>query len=112
MNKTGFTIFSCVVLALLNSSCAFNGNEYHVAPTGDDINIGTEEAPFQTISAAARIAQAGDTVTVHEGVYREYARLLVQNIRVVRSASNIGKAPMDMLQAELPRPEGCIEIGL
>ena len=72
MNKTDFILFSCVVLALLNSACAYNGKEYHVSPTGNDISSGTERAPFQTISAAARIAKAGDTITVHEGVYREY----------------------------------------
>jgi alpha-N-arabinofuranosidase len=72
MNKTDFILFSCVVLALLSSSCAYKGKEYHVSPTGNDINNGTIRAPFQTISAAARIAKAGDTITVHQGVYREY----------------------------------------
>jgi alpha-L-arabinofuranosidase len=45
--------------------------EYHVALTGSDSNPGTALAPLQTIQAAANLAQPGDTVTVHEGVYRE-----------------------------------------
>ncbi len=45
--------------------------ELHVAATGNDSNAGSAASPFKTISAAARIAQAGDTITVHAGVYRE-----------------------------------------
>jgi alpha-N-arabinofuranosidase len=45
--------------------------EYHVASTGNDANAGTAALPFRTISAAAAIAQPGDVITVHEGVYRE-----------------------------------------
>ena len=45
---------------------------YHVSKQGNDRYIGTEEAPFLTINRAARVAAAGDTVVVHEGVYREW----------------------------------------
>ena len=44
---------------------------YHVSSTGLDGNPGTEAKPFKTISAAASVAGPGDTITVHEGVYRE-----------------------------------------
>ena len=44
---------------------------YHVAKNGNDRNAGTVDAPFLTISRAARIAEEGDTVRVHEGIYRE-----------------------------------------
>ena len=44
---------------------------YHVSKTGNDKNEGSEKLPFLTISRAASLAQAGDTVIVHEGVYRE-----------------------------------------
>ncbi len=44
---------------------------YHVSKSGNDYNIGTEEFPFLTISKAAKLADEGDTVIVHEGVYRE-----------------------------------------
>lgn len=37
----------------------------------DDGNPGTEAAPFKTISKAAAVAQPGDTILVHAGVYRE-----------------------------------------
>ena len=45
--------------------------EYHVSIKGNDQNKGSASKPFRTISAAAAIAQPGDVITVHEGVYRE-----------------------------------------
>jgi alpha-L-arabinofuranosidase len=45
--------------------------EYHVSTTGLAGNPGTQSQPFKTISAAAQVAQPGDTITVHEGIYRE-----------------------------------------
>ena len=44
---------------------------YHVAKHGSDKNTGAENAPFLTISHAAKIADERDTVIVHEGTYRE-----------------------------------------
>ncbi|MEI8241266.1 MAG: DUF1565 domain-containing protein, partial [Actinomycetota bacterium] len=45
--------------------------EFHVAPSGNDSNPGTQAAPLCTIQHAADLAQPGDVVTVHAGVYRE-----------------------------------------
>ena len=45
--------------------------EYHVSPSGLDANEGSQLAPFKTITAAAQVAQPGDTITVHAGIYRE-----------------------------------------
>jgi hypothetical protein len=39
--------------------------------SADDANLGTEDRPLKTISAAASRARAGDTVVIHAGVYRE-----------------------------------------
>ncbi|OPJ65258.1 right-handed parallel beta-helix repeat-containing protein [Clostridium oryzae] len=46
--------------------------EYHVAKIGSDQGQGTQQYPFLTINKAASIAVAGDTIIVHEGVYREW----------------------------------------
>ncbi|HEX3022717.1 MAG TPA: DUF1565 domain-containing protein, partial [Lachnospiraceae bacterium] len=46
--------------------------EYHVAKNGSDQGQGTKDDPFLTINKAASLAVAGDTVTVHEGEYREW----------------------------------------
>ena len=45
--------------------------EYHVAMTGADSNSGTPGEPFRTVQHASDVVAPGDTVTVHEGVYRE-----------------------------------------
>jgi hypothetical protein len=47
---------------------------YHVAKNGSDQNPGTQQHPFLTISKAASVAMAGDTVIVHEGEYREWVK--------------------------------------
>jgi len=65
MNKTIIPIMTTACLHI-----AF-ATEIHVSTQGDDQNDGCAAKPLLTISAAARIAQPGDTVTVHEGVYRE-----------------------------------------
>ena len=44
---------------------------YYVSKRGDDSALGTQESPFLTISRAAELAVAGDTVRVMGGVYRE-----------------------------------------
>jgi alpha-N-arabinofuranosidase len=47
------------------------GTEFHVEPNGDDGNRGTKGGPLRTIQRAAELAEAGDVITVHGGVYRE-----------------------------------------
>lgn len=49
-------------------------SEFHVATTGSDSSDGSRDRPLRTINRAAERAQAGDTVVVHEGVYREWVR--------------------------------------
>lgn len=45
--------------------------EIHVAKTGCDSNPGTIEQPLLTITKAAELATSGDTILIHEGIYRE-----------------------------------------
>lgn len=45
--------------------------EFHVATDGNDDDPGTKKAPLRTIQRAADLAQPGDVITVHAGVYRE-----------------------------------------
>ena len=60
--------FVLLALALAPMGLA---KEYHVSKQGNDANDGSRGKPFQTISAAALVAQPGDVITVHGGVYRE-----------------------------------------
>ena len=56
------------MMVLATAACAA---ELHVAVNGSDANSGTKKAPLRTIQRAADLAQPGDVVTVHEGIYRE-----------------------------------------
>jgi hypothetical protein len=46
----------------------------HVAQHGSDSADGSEHSPLRTVGSASRRARPGDTVLVHEGVYREWVR--------------------------------------
>ncbi|MBB1510599.1 right-handed parallel beta-helix repeat-containing protein [Tessaracoccus sp. MC1756] len=48
--------------------------DIHVSKLGADSNEGTAESPLATVNAAAARALPGDTVVVHEGIYREWVR--------------------------------------
>ncbi len=63
-----------LLLTTLIFTFSLFAKEYHVAKTGNDKNPGSAEAPFLNIQAAANIAQPGDVITVHEGVYREWIK--------------------------------------
>ena len=50
------------------------GRTIHVAqnhPNANNTNSGSKDMPYKTINAATAVAEAGDTIIVHEGNYRE-----------------------------------------
>lgn len=57
--------------AALSFSMAADATTFYVATTGRDVNRGTDASPLRTIQHAADLAQPGDTIIVHEGIYRE-----------------------------------------
>ncbi len=63
------SLFALTTLVVAVASAS--ATEYHVAKDGNDRNPGTPLAPLRTIQRAADLAQPGDTVTVHRGLYRE-----------------------------------------
>lgn len=67
MNKS--TLLSlALVLGLVPGVAA---HDYHVSTEGSDSARGAKSAPLQTIQRAADLAQPGDVITVHAGIYRE-----------------------------------------
>ncbi len=70
MNK-GIPPFLIVTALLLAPHLPAHGADFHVAMNGQDAHRGTKAAPLRTIQRAADLAQPGDVITVHEGVYRE-----------------------------------------
>ena len=61
-----------VLVCLLLSVSSLFAREYHVSPSGNDAANGSVETPLRTINRAAQLALPGDTVTVHQGTYREW----------------------------------------
>ena len=94
--------------------------EYHVATSGNDANVGTAQAPLRTIQRAADLAQPGDAINVHQGIYRErvnpprggvsdakrivYQAALGETVAITGSevVTNWTKVQEDIWQATLP----------
>lgn len=64
-------VISFLVLLAITGVASY-ATEYHVSKKGDDLNNGSASAPFKTISEAVKHAWPGDSITVHEGTYREW----------------------------------------
>ncbi len=56
------------------SIASVQAREIYVAKNGNDSNNGTLAAPYKTITKAANVAQAGDTVHIRAGTYEETLR--------------------------------------
>ena len=59
------------IIVITAFASAVSAREFHVAISGDDSKFGAKASPFLTIQRAADLAQPGDVITVHAGVYRE-----------------------------------------
>lgn len=66
--KINLSTLLCLITTTV--SCV-RATEYHISINGSDSHDGSVSSPFKTISAAARIAQPGDVITVYAGTYRE-----------------------------------------
>jgi len=62
---------SIALFLLVSMAQALTATEFHVATNGNDADPGKKSAPLRTIQRAAELAQPGDVIMVHEGVYRE-----------------------------------------
>ena len=56
---------------LLLFSALHYGQNYYVDDNGDDSNIGSEAFPFKTINRGIQFVEAGGTVYVMDGIYRD-----------------------------------------
>lgn len=52
------------------------GTVYYVSPTGNDANTGTLFAPWKTLTKAASVATAGQTVYLRGGIYDGYINIM------------------------------------
>lgn len=60
-----------ITLCLALSTMSASAKSWYVSAEGSDMNSGSIEAPYRTISKAAYHALAGDSVVISSGVYRE-----------------------------------------
>ncbi len=63
--------FLLLSLALLLSLSSVIAADFHVSSDGDDAGDGSRQAPFASITRAAKAAGPGDTVHIGPGLYRE-----------------------------------------
>ncbi len=63
-----------VFWAALCAASLVGAAEWHVAENGYDRADGSAAKPWRTIQRAADVAVAGDVVTIHDGVYREWVK--------------------------------------
>lgn len=58
-----------IIIALLLTRIFSYGNDYYVAPNGNDTNAGTKDKPVETVKRAQELASSGDTVYIRGGIY-------------------------------------------
>jgi hypothetical protein len=68
---------------------------WSVGPDGSDANLGTTQFPFRTISRAAVVARAGDTVAVAAGRYSETVNLYSRSSGVEFRGVGSGRPVVD-----------------
>ncbi len=68
--KNLFAAPLCAIMLLC--SHGLQAKTYHISPNGSNKCSGDVASPMRTISRAAHLAIAGDTILIHEGVYREW----------------------------------------
>ena len=90
-NPLVFTATSRSEPVIMNSG----GKTYHVSPSGNDSNSGSQSSPFQTIEKAIGLATAGCTIVVHGGTYR-----VSRSGRLRISQSGTAESPIIIKAAE------------
>jgi alpha-N-arabinofuranosidase len=72
--KTWILSMTAYLSVIIPGFSDVSAREIHVAKAGSDSSSGNHNSPYLTINKAASIAQPGDIVTVHAGMYREWVK--------------------------------------
>lgn len=97
-----------------------NGGVYYVNPAharATDEGPGTEEQPWRTLGQAAATLRPGDTVHIHEGLYREWVN--PRHSGTPDAPITYASVPggeviltgMDLLEGWRPGGSRCLEVG-
>ena len=65
MNHLSFIVLFFLITSVVNSQ------DYYVDDQGNDSNPGSESSPFRTINKAIEYVEAGGTIYVMDGIYRD-----------------------------------------
>jgi len=68
------SLLTTIFIILVFGYDAVSARELHVSKTGNDSASGSDANPYLTINKAASLARPGDTVTIHDGTYREWVK--------------------------------------
>src|SRR3990172_7755295 len=71
MIKNILMIFCLASLEIFLSYSPTKAATYYVSTTGNDANSGTKTSPWKTLQKATSTVDAGDTIYVRAGIYRE-----------------------------------------
>ena len=66
--------FLMVFLVVIAGAKTVGAREIHVTKMGSESGPGSMDSSYLTINQAAKVAQPGDVVIVHEGTYREHVK--------------------------------------
>ncbi|MFF5996195.1 right-handed parallel beta-helix repeat-containing protein [Lysinibacillus sp. KU-BSD001] len=70
--KKFFTLLSFILFSSIFFTIEVNADQvYFVSPSGNDSATGGKDDPWQTIQHAINQVQAGDTINVRKGIYKE-----------------------------------------
>jgi PKD repeat protein len=73
------TLLAILAVVFAAAPAGASAATYTVSPSGQDTNPGSSSKPFRTITRAAEVAKAGDTVNVAAGRYEETVSLTSAN---------------------------------
>lgn len=72
-------VVAVIAILQLSSSTALAATTYYLAPSGNDNNDGSQGSPWASLTKAAGVVRAGDTVVVRGGTYYTNALVLMQS---------------------------------
>jgi hypothetical protein len=108
-----YTVLGGALLAACSNTF---GATYHVSPSGNDGNPGTQAAPWKTIGMANRTLVAGDTVLIHAGTYGDQIRPArsgtSDSARIVYRVYGDGDVILTGFPGAMGPGEGAIALGL
>ena len=88
-----------LTLGMLFAACPANGSDYFVAPDGNDLNDGSIDHPFRTITKAVEMVLTGDNIFLRDGQH-DYSQTI--QISSSKSGEDGNLITLQAYQDEVP----------